>query len=52
MLDTFLTVLATFIVICALIIVAALAIIMLTSMVGFVLDAIIDIKEKIEEMFW
>lgn len=52
MLDTFLTVLATFVVICALIIVAALTIIMLTFMVEFVLDAIIEVKEKIEEMFW
>ena len=52
MVDTVLTVLATFIVICSLIIVVALTITMLTFMVGFVLDAIIDIKEKIEEMFW
>ena len=37
---------------CMVIIVASLAIIMLTFMMSFLIDMVLEIKEKIEEMFW
>lgn len=41
-----------FIVICSLIVIATLTITLLTLMGAFVLDTIIEIKEKIEGIFW